>query len=105
MDLPVSADVENGYADSPDRVRDTIAAFIQTGIVGINVEDSGAPDAALYEVDAQAQRIGAARAAANSADVDLFINAARTDVFLLAVGDENGRLNDVIARGNAYREA
>lgn len=86
VDLPVSADVENGYADSPDSVRDTIAAFIETGIVGINVEDSGAPDTALYEVNAQAQRIAAARAAANSADVDLFINA-RTDVLLLAVGE------------------
>lgn len=104
VNLPVSADVENGYADSPDSVRDTIAAFIETGIVGINFEDSGAPDTALYEVDAQAQRIAAARAAANSADVDLFINA-RTDVFLLAVGEEEGRLDDVIARGNAYREA
>ncbi len=104
VDLSVSADVENGYADSPDNVRDTIAAFIVTGIVGINVEDSGAPDTALYEVDAQAQRIAAARDAANSADVDLFINAL-TDVLLLAVGEEEGRIDDVIARGNAYREA
>ncbi|MGW1108636.1 isocitrate lyase/PEP mutase family protein [Streptomyces sp. NPDC002540] len=103
-DLPVSADVENAYADSAGDLRATIAQFLAAGIVGINLEDSGATDGPLYGTAAAAERIAAARAAADDAGVDLFINA-RTDVFLLGVGDEDGRLADVIARGNAYREA
>ncbi|MFB6988706.1 isocitrate lyase/phosphoenolpyruvate mutase family protein [Streptomyces sp. NPDC056178] len=103
-DLPVSADVENAYADSAGDLRVTIAQFLATGIVGINLEDSGATDGPLYGTAATAERIAAARAAADDAGVDLFINA-RTDVFLLGVGEEDGRLADVIARGNAYREA
>ncbi|OIJ87138.1 isocitrate lyase/PEP mutase family protein [Streptomyces colonosanans] len=103
-DLPVSADIENAYADSADDLRATIAQFLATGIAGINLEDSGASDGPLYDSAAAAERIAAARAAADDAAVDLFINA-RTDVFLLGVGDEDGRLADVIARGNAYREA
>ncbi|MFJ5725257.1 isocitrate lyase/phosphoenolpyruvate mutase family protein [Streptomyces sp. NPDC093149] len=103
-DLPVSADVENAYADSAGDLRATIAQFLATGIVGINLEDSGATDGPLYGTAAATERIAAARAAADDAGVDLFINA-RTDVFLLGVGDEDGRLADVIARGNAYREA
>ncbi|MGW4823735.1 isocitrate lyase/PEP mutase family protein [Streptomyces sp. NPDC004227] len=100
-DLPVSADVENAYADSAGDLRATIAQFLATGIVGFNLEDSGATNGPLYGTAAAAERIAAARAAADDAGVDLFINA-RTDVFLR---EEDGRLADVIARGNAYREA
>ncbi|MEV7283249.1 isocitrate lyase/phosphoenolpyruvate mutase family protein [Streptomyces sp. NPDC093252] len=104
-DLPVSADIENAYVDDTDGLRATITQFLATGIVGINLEDSGATDnGPLYGTETAAGRIAAARAAADDAGVDLYINA-RTDVFLLGVGDEDGRLADVIARGNAYREA
>ncbi|MGW1008003.1 isocitrate lyase/PEP mutase family protein [Streptomyces sp. NPDC002520] len=103
-DLPVSADIENAYADDADGLQATVKEFLATGIVGINLEDSGASDGPLYDTATAAKRIAAARAAAEDAGVDLFINA-RTDVFLLAVGDEDGRLADVLARGNAYREA
>ncbi|MEU6195230.1 isocitrate lyase/phosphoenolpyruvate mutase family protein [Streptomyces sp. NPDC047061] len=102
--LPVSADIENAYADSADGLRATVTQFLATGIVGVNLEDSGASDGPLYDTAAAADRVAAARAAAKDTGVDLFVNA-RTDVFLLAVGEEDGRLADVIARGNAYREA
>ncbi|MFJ8230302.1 isocitrate lyase/phosphoenolpyruvate mutase family protein [Streptomyces sp. NPDC094448] len=104
-ELPVSADIENAYADDADGLHATMAQFLATGIVGINLEDSGATrNGPLYGTEVAAGRITAARAAADDAGIDLFINA-RTDVFLLGVGDENGRLADVVARGNAYREA
>lgn len=104
VDLPVSADIENAYADSTNGVRDTITEVLSTGVVGVNLEDSGAPGATLYDTTEQAERIAAARHAATESGVDLFINA-RTDVFLLAVGEEDGRMDEVIARGNAYCEA
>ncbi|MFB7496501.1 isocitrate lyase/phosphoenolpyruvate mutase family protein [Streptomyces sp. NPDC056161] len=103
-ELPVSADIENAYADSADGLRAMVTQFLATGIVGVNLEDSGASDGPLHDTVAAAERIAAARAAAKDTGVDLFINA-RTDVFLLGVGEEDGRLADVIARGNAYREA
>ncbi|MFE3292104.1 isocitrate lyase/phosphoenolpyruvate mutase family protein [Rhodococcus sp. NPDC059234] len=47
-DLPVSTDVENAYADDPDGVHATITEFLATGIVGINLEDSGAAEGPLH---------------------------------------------------------
>jgi 2-methylisocitrate lyase-like PEP mutase family enzyme len=106
--IPVSADIEGGYADSPQGVSETVAAVLSVGAVGINLEDSGAPQssptAPLYTVEQQADRIAAARSAATQAGVRLFINA-RTDVFLFGVGAESGRVDDVITRARAYEAA
>ena len=107
-DLPVTADIEGGYAQAPEGVEASVAAVIDAGVAGINLEDSGAPAespaAPLYTAADQAARIAAARAAAQSASVPLFINV-RTDVYLFGVGPEAGRYDDVIARAQAYRAA
>ncbi|MBO4259041.1 isocitrate lyase/PEP mutase family protein [Streptomyces griseorubiginosus] len=84
VDVPVSADVESGYAKDPAGVADTIRAVIEVaGAVGVNIEDAlhepGAP--ALRPVAEQAERIAAARAAADEAGLPLFINA-RIDTYL-----------------------
>lgn len=107
VDLPVSADIESGYGADPAAIANTITAVLEAGVVGVNLEDSGSPNsdtAPLYTAEEQAARIGAARGAADNYDVPLFINA-RTDVFLFAVGEESGRLEDVISRARGYREA
>lgn len=78
VEIPVSADIEAGYGDSPESVAATMAAVVQAGAAGVNLEDRR--DAAgLFDAAAQADRIAAARAAAGAAPV--WINA-RTDVFL-----------------------
>jgi len=102
VDLPVSADIETGYADTLDELAATTRVVLDAGAVGVNLEDSGGDP--LYTAHEQADRIAAVRQAATRYGVDLFINA-RTDVFLMAVGDEEGRLDDVIARANAYAAA
>lgn len=102
--VPVTADFEGGYAHDPADVAAHTTRLLETGIVGVNFEDSGAKDGVLYSTDSQTARIRAVREAAAAYGVDLFINA-RTDVFLLAVGDEDGRIDDVIARGRAYKDA
>lgn len=104
VDLPVSADIENGYDHEPDGVGDTVTEVIDAGVVGINLEDSGAANTVLYTVEDQVRRIAAAREASAESGIDLFINA-RTDVFLLGVGEEETRLDEVLKRGRAYREA
>ena len=105
VDLPVTADIEGGYGSDPGAVAATVAAVIGAGAVGINLEDSGAPDDGLFDVAAQAARIRAARVAATDAGLpELMINA-RTDVFLFEIGEPEGRLDDVLARAAAYAEA
>jgi 2-methylisocitrate lyase-like PEP mutase family enzyme len=78
VSVPVSADIEAGYGDSPDMVAATVAAVVRAGAVGVNLEDRQG-GAALFAATAQAERLAAARAAAGGLPV--WINA-RTDVFL-----------------------
>jgi 2-methylisocitrate lyase-like PEP mutase family enzyme len=104
-DVPVTADIEGGYATTPEGVAASVRAVLETGIVGINIEDSGAPAdsaaAPLYTAADQAMRIAAAREAAEGVGIRLFINV-RTDVYLFGVGPEEGRYDDVAARAAAY---
>jgi 2-methylisocitrate lyase-like PEP mutase family enzyme len=105
VDLPVTADVEGGYGSSPGAVAATVAAMIGAGAVGINLEDSGAPDGGLFDASAQAARIRAARVAATDAGLPELVINARTDVFLFEIGKPEGRLDDVLVRAAAYAEA
>ncbi|MFF2363198.1 isocitrate lyase/phosphoenolpyruvate mutase family protein [Streptomyces sp. NPDC058122] len=85
--VPVSADIESGYASDATGVGDTVRAVLAAGAVGVNIED------ALYEEGAgplrptaeQAERVAAVRAAADAAEVPLFVNA-RIDTFLRGAG-------------------
>ncbi|MBJ6641227.1 isocitrate lyase/phosphoenolpyruvate mutase family protein [Streptomyces sp. DHE7-1] len=81
--VPVSADIEGGHAEDAAGVGDTVAGVIDAGSVGVNIEDGRyEPDAEpLRTVAEQAERIAAARAAADRAGVPLFVNA-RIDTFL-----------------------
>ena len=102
--IPVTADIESGYGPGPEDAAATIAAAIAAGAVGVNIEDSRAPGGPLFDPAEQAQRIRAARAASASAGLPgLFINA-RTDVFLYGIGAPEARLDDVLARADAYAE-
>jgi 2-methylisocitrate lyase-like PEP mutase family enzyme len=104
--LPVTADVEAGYGLAPDDVADTVAAVLEAGAVGINLEDvdpSGAHDV-LIDLDDQLDRILAARARAQRAGVHLVVNA-RCDVYLGGIGDPQARLATAVDRANAYLEA
>jgi 2-methylisocitrate lyase-like PEP mutase family enzyme len=60
-DLPVSADLENGFGDPPETVAETIRLAAQSGIVGCTIEDyTGNPDAPLYDLSLAIERISAA---------------------------------------------
>ena len=104
--LPVSADIESGYgAGSPADVAETVRAVILAGAVGINLEDSpGQGGGPLLSAEAQAERLRAAREAAQSLGADLFINA-RTDVFLAQVGPAGWRLDEALRRAGLYLDA
>lgn len=90
VDLPVTADLEAGYGDAGS----TVAAAIDAGAVGANLEDHLAPP------DEHAKAVAAARAAGDGAGIHFVINA-RTDEYLLGNKDRN----TAIAAGRTYLEA
>lgn len=104
VEVPVTADVEAGYGPDPVDVATTVAATLDAGAVGINLEDSSAPGQ-LYLADAQADRIRGAREAAVGAGVRSFVINARTDVYLREIGEPDTRLGEVLARTEAYAAA
>jgi 2-methylisocitrate lyase-like PEP mutase family enzyme len=100
VSVPVTADVEAGYGDAVSTAR----AVVQSGAVGMNLEDvnhhsKGDAAAALLPIDKQVRHIHDIRAA-----TDLVINA-RTDIFLLGIGEANTRFERAVERLNAYVHA
>ena len=60
-DLPISADLENGFADDPEEVAETIRGAIAAGLAGCSVEDfTGHPDNPIYDAGLAAERVRAA---------------------------------------------
>jgi 2-methylisocitrate lyase-like PEP mutase family enzyme len=96
--VPVSVDAEAGYSDDPEDVGRFVAALIEAGAVGINLEDGGDPPDLLYA------KIARIRQVARELGVDLFINA-RTDVYLRGLVPEPDRLAETLARAARYRDA
>ncbi len=105
VDLPVTIDLEGGYAESPSQLRENITRVIQAGAVGINFEDQVMNGDGLYSIADQVARIKALREAATAASISLFINA-RTDLFLQSDPAAHlDHLESAIERSVAYAEA
>jgi 2-methylisocitrate lyase-like PEP mutase family enzyme len=100
-DLPVSADLENGYAHEAEAVAQTIQLGIEVGLAGGSVEDfTGWDEDPIYDRQVAAERIAAAAEAAHSGPVR-FVLTARAENYLHGRPD----LADTIARLQAYQEA
>jgi len=100
-DLPVSADLENAYADEPSAVAETIGLAIEVGLAGASVEDfTGREDDPIYDPRFAAERVSAAAQAAHAGPVP-FVLTARAENYLHGRPD----LADTIARLQAYQEA
>ena len=99
VNLPVTADIEDGYGNSADDVMLTVTEVIRAGAVGINIEDG------MRAPDVLVGKIAAARQVANALNVDLFINA-RVDAFLTVlptnVEEEARLIQEVRERAVAY---
>jgi 2-methylisocitrate lyase-like PEP mutase family enzyme len=103
--VPVTADIEAGYGETPEQVGQRIAEILQTGVVGFNIEDGlSSPDQPLRSIEDASARIRAARAAASAAGVPAVINA-RVDLYIKNVGDPAGRFAETVRRGKAYLAA
>ena len=100
-ELPVSADLENCFADDPGGVARTVTLAAQTGLAGCSVEDStGDADEPIYDIGLAADRVAAAAEAAHAGPARLVLTAR-------AENHLNGRpdLADTIARLQAYQAA
>jgi len=99
--LPVSADLENGYADDPREVAGTVTAAIEAGLAGCSIEDfTGRDDAPIYDVSRAAERVAAAAEAAHSGPRRLVLTG-RAENHIRGRDD----LSDTIARLQRYAEA
>ncbi|MBN2622967.1 MAG: isocitrate lyase/phosphoenolpyruvate mutase family protein [Acidimicrobiales bacterium] len=100
-DVPVSADLENGYAADPAGVAATIDRAIDAGLAGCSIEDyAGLADDAIYDIGQATERVAAAVDAAHRGPVHLVVTAR-------AENHIHGRddLDDTIARLQAYQQA
>ena len=96
--VPLSIDIEGGYSDDPAAVTRLVAAVLEAGAVGINIEDgAGSPDMLC-------RKIAAARESAKRAGVALFINT-RTDVYLRGLAKDGDAAGEVRRRAKLYRAA
>ena len=101
VSIPVSADLENGFADEPDGVAETIRRAAGTGLAGCSVEDAtGRPGDPIYDLGLAGERVTAAAEAAHGTGAGLVLTA-RAENFLHGRPD----LADTIARLQAYQAA
>ena len=101
-DLPVNADFENGYADTPDGVAANVKLCIATGVAGLSIEDAtGRSDEPLYPFELAVERIRAARRAVDETGTGVVLTA-RAECFLTGHPDA---LNESVRRIEAYAEA
>lgn len=99
--LPVSADLENGFADDPAGVAETVRLALGAGLAGCSIEDySGREEAPIYDVEPAVERIRAAAAVAHGGPVHLVLTA-RAENYLHGRPD----LDVTIARLQRYGEA
>ncbi len=99
-DVPVSADFENGFAEDPAGVADTVRLALEVGLAGCSVEDWSGAGGRLYDAREAAERVAAASEAAHAGPVHLVLTA-RAENYLRDKPD----LGDTIARLQAYQEA
>jgi len=100
-ELPVSADLENLYAEDLDGVAETVRLAIGAGLAGCSIEDySGGPDARIYDHGLAKERVAAAAEAAHDGPVRLVLTA-RAENHIRG----NPDLADTIARLRSYADA
>jgi 2-methylisocitrate lyase-like PEP mutase family enzyme len=100
VDLPVSADLERGFGDSPEAVAETVRRAAEAGLAGCTIEDStGSPDRPLYDESLAVERIAAGVEAARAVPFP-FLLSARAHGLLYG-----GGVDAAIARLQAFERA
>lgn len=100
-DIPVNADYENGFSDSPEGVAESVTLAVETGVAGLSIEDSTGDKAnPLYDFDLAVKRIKAARAALDKTQSGVLLTA-RSEGFFVGRPD----IEETAKRIKAFAEA
>ncbi len=102
--VPVTADMEAGYANTADQMYETATALIYSGAVGLNLEDSEENESRLIDLPLYLEKIAALREASAKLGVHLVLNA-RTDAYWWKGAHPEIRMSETIKRANAFRQA
>ncbi len=101
VDIPLTVDIERGFADTIPQLKDHIRLLIENGAIGVNIEDSLPGRDGLYSTEDQCRKIEAIRETGIQYGVPVVINA-RTDVFVLKMNDAKSL---AVERGQAFKKA
>jgi len=105
VNIPVTADIESGYALDIPELKGSINKIIDTGVAGINIEDSKGKEGEIRDIDEQCERLETVREISREKGLHLVINA-RVDCFLSKKDKPlNEVIKEVIKRANAYINA
>jgi 2-methylisocitrate lyase-like PEP mutase family enzyme len=102
--VPVTADLEAGFGETPEATAHSCRAIVEAGAAGINLEDGTRGGDRLVPIALQGEKIRAAKEGAAGAGGQLIVNA-RTDGYLDGIGDPATRFEEAVRRCNAYRAA
>jgi 2-methylisocitrate lyase-like PEP mutase family enzyme len=102
VDLPLTVDIERGFANTIPELKENIFRLIEHGAIGINIEDSHPDHKGLNSIDEQCRKIEAIREVTIQCGVPLVINA-RTDAIFLKIGDNP--VADAIERARAFKKS
>lgn len=102
VDLPLTVDIERGFADDIPQLKENIKLLIEAGAIGLNIEDGLGRDKGLRSIQEQCQRIEAIKETGLQNGVPIIINA-RTDIFIHPPQED--QIEEAITRATAYRAA
>jgi 2-methylisocitrate lyase-like PEP mutase family enzyme len=103
--VPVTADIETGYAESLSELEVTAQQVVESGAVGVNIEDGLEWGGGLRTIEDQCQRISTFRKSADRCGAQLVINA-RTDSFVSSsFTSKEEAMEEAVARAKAFAEA
>jgi 2-methylisocitrate lyase-like PEP mutase family enzyme len=100
VDVPVSADLEDGFGAEPDAVAATVRKAVAVGLAGCSIEDWSASDRTIFAFDHAVERVRAAAEAAHGTEGGLVLTARAENHIR-----EHPDLDDTIARLQAFQEA
>lgn len=103
--LPVTVDLESGYADNPESLANNIEKLLDLGIAGINLEDTDRRSNTLYSTESQTARINKIRMVADNKGIPLFINARTDLVFRERYLTANALFEELFNKAKAYTAA
>ena len=103
LSAPLSVDSISGFGITPQEIAITIKGLIESGAVGLNIEDFNHKTRKLFPVEKQIEKLKAIKRVGKSMRVPIVINA-RTDALRYAEGGDAEKFDEAVCRANSYRD-